>query len=137
MMAHEDGYFRGYVHLSAAWYAKDSRSFGTVDEIMIGLNHREGGTAGEFAIRWLEVGGRSVPRLEAFGDGWAALVQHFGDLLEVLGDGDYRMATPDQMCALLDALGIEDETPREAPAGYKSPARCRTCGQPVDSKEAR
>jgi len=41
---------------------------------MFGMYVKGGGTSGEMAMRWHEIGGKKVPRLEVFSDAWSALV---------------------------------------------------------------
>lgn len=130
MSEYGDDYVRGYSHYNEAWYAVLEDCGG--DEIMIGLNHREGGTVGEFAIRWHELGQCLVPRLEAFNDSWKILVGHFADLLAVLPEFHDANITPKAMCQVLDQLGIEDQTPREAPSPPVGLRRCSECGREYD-----
>ena len=58
---------RGFTHLSASWDGKACLGHDEyVDQVMIGFYHHEGGTTGEFAIRWMSLSGNVTPRLEAF-----------------------------------------------------------------------
>ena len=100
---------RMFTQLSRAWYAEANLRHDLLDEIMIGFYHPGGGTTGEFAIRWEELGGESTPRLEAFDDSWSALWE-FRDLLEKLAEVDDQDITPVQLCDILISLGIEDNT---------------------------
>ena len=77
---------------------------------MIGFYNE--GTSGEFAIRWEQLGGRSIPRLQAYDDSWSALV-HFKDLLDAMASVDNENISPEQFCKLLVSLGIKDLTERE------------------------
>jgi len=86
---------------------------------MIGMyadDDRGGGTSGEFAIRWLHVGGRQVPRLEVFDDAWNALTR-FDDLLKWLASVDGRNVTPRQVADALVSMGVKDMTQRDEPDG--------------------
>lgn len=103
---------RAFVHVAEAWYAASAASPHTIDEITVGIYHEDGGTTGEFDIRWTKVGHNVVPRLEAFDDSWAALMQ-FKDLLEAMSLIDNQGITPMAFCGLLKSLGISDKTPRK------------------------
>lgn len=102
---------RGFHHFCEAVYAKTvPLRDGLTDEIMIGLYDTDGGTTGEFAICWLDVGGRSTPQLRAFADSWRALGE-FKDLLTAMQTaGTY--ITPERFCQLLKSLDITDLTHR-------------------------
>ena len=106
---------RQFIHLSRAWYAKSSLANSRVDdEVMIGMYHPEGGTTGEFAIRWSDVGGKSVPMLCVFDDAWDAMMM-FRDVLEVMASVDDQKVTPERFCELLIECGVEDATPEQSP----------------------
>lgn len=107
---------RQFVHLSRAWYGKATLQRETVmhDEINIGFYHTEGGTTGEFGIKWIELGNKEVPELRVFDDGWDAL-WCFSDLLKKMAEIDNENVTPANMCKLLISCGIEDATPTISP----------------------
>jgi len=101
---------RGFTHLSRAWYADANlKDADYVDEIVVGFYHPEGGTTGEFAIKWAELGGKIVLKLSVYDDAWDALL-NFKDLLELMAIADDQNITPDEFCILLRSLGIEDRT---------------------------
>ena len=103
---------KGFSRLSTAWYAKanpDAKP-GFKDEILIGFYDEEGGTAGEFAIRWFPHGAK----LEAYDDSWKALWQ-FRDLIEELAALDSQDATPDEVEAALLKMGYKNMTPLVRP----------------------
>lgn len=102
---------RAFIHAKEAWYKFPLAPY-TIDEVMVGLYRKDGGTSGEFAVRWSNVGGKSVPRLEAFDNSWAALGQ-FQDLLVAMSMIDDQGITPTAFCELLKSLGISDRTPRK------------------------
>lgn len=52
MASKHDGDIRGFSILSEAYYAKVCMPADAIDEIMIGMYCRDGGTSGEFAVRW-------------------------------------------------------------------------------------
>ncbi len=115
-MKNFDGCKRGFYHTGAAWYAPSALatqrcSDPAADEIVIGMYHSDGGTMGEFAIRWMTVGHKATPRLEVFNDAWQALAK-FPDLLELLANHDGQNITPEKLCTLLVNLGLWDKTER-------------------------
>lgn len=106
--------FRVYTQ---SWYSRDvPMEADLAEEIMVGMYHPEGGTSGEFALRWVSIGGRPVARLEAFDDSWSAL-QKFGDLLAWMATVDGDNVTPEQVAAAMREMGIVDATTRTRPAG--------------------
>ena len=118
-----EGCERQFIHTGRAWYGESALLHQRViDEIMIGMYHSEGGTSGEFAVRWSELAGRAVPMLCVFDDAWDAL-QMFRDVLEAMARVDDQNVTPDQFCELLSACGVKDATP------YKNPS-VTSCSKP-------
>lgn len=111
-MKTHDGCKRGFTHLSASWYGKSCLARADyVDHVMIGFYHPEGGTAGEFSIRWMILSGKVTPRLEAFDDAWHALYE-FRDVLAKLAEHDGEDMSPEAICSLLIECGVEDMTQR-------------------------
>lgn len=115
--AKHDGMIRGFYHLSEAWYAEANfkdRTDGMVDNINIGFYSPDGngGTTGEFTVRWAELGGKLVPQLCVFDDAWEALT-YFSDLLRDMAVIDNGNISPKGFCIILKRLGIKDLTPRE------------------------
>lgn len=113
-MRDHEGDIRGFYHLAEAWYADANRSSTYTDEVNFGLFSPEGGTSGEMSVKWQELGGESVPQLQAFDDGWSALSM-FPDLIAWMADKDSEKVTPKQFCEILLHLGFHDMTPRENP----------------------
>lgn len=111
-----DGSVRGFYHLAEAWYAEVNHSSEYTDEVNFGLFAIEGGTTGEMTVSWKELGGKSVPELRVFDDGWSVLAT-FTDLIVEFGKLDDQNITPKEFCALLLRLGFEDQTPRKNPYG--------------------
>jgi hypothetical protein len=110
------GCIRGFYIHGKSWYAKSSPLVGCVEEIMIGMYAPEGGSTGEFAVRWIDIGGRQpAPRLEVFDDAWHALASRFGDLLTWMATVDRDNVTPSAFAANLRAMGVEDRTARVRP----------------------
>ena len=106
---------RQFIQLSRAWYAETFLPNSRLnDEVTVGMYHPEGGTTGEFAIRWSEIGGKIVPMLCAFDDAWDALMM-FRDVLEVMASVNDQNVTPDRFCELLIECGVEDATPEKSP----------------------
>jgi hypothetical protein len=109
---------RGFTHTSAAWYGKAVlANCPEMDRVTMGFYHPEGGTTGEFAIEWLTVGGKVTPQLQAFNDGWSAL-HLFADVLAKLAERDSEDPTPNDVCAILLACGVEDMTPHRYEDSY-------------------
>lgn len=114
-MSKHDGCTRGFTHLNESWYAPALGKYKErLDEVMIGYYAEEGGTSGEFAIRWTEVGGKPVPRLEVFDDAWDALT-HFQDVLLEMAAVDSQNIDPLRFCEALQRCGLIDRTQRVQP----------------------
>lgn len=110
------GAVRGFHHLSSAWYGRSALVHrGCFDEVMVGMYHPSGGTSGEFAVRWHNVGSSLTPRLEVFDGAWGAL-QQFRDLLDAMAELDDKRTSPSAFCDLLRSLGVKDLTERYRPA---------------------
>lgn len=118
MKTKHDGCERGFIIRSEAWYGKSQNKPETLDEIMIGMYHHEGGTTGEFGVRWTTIGGHATPRLEVFNDAWDAL-QRFGDMLAWMASVDDKHISPQSFADALRGMGIKDLTERHNP--YASP----------------
>lgn len=119
---HEDC-FRGFSHLSKAWYGKSClaayETCDCVDEIMVGMYSEGGGTTGEFGIRWSVLDGKFVPQLQVYSDAFEVLVHQFTDLLAVLVSMDGTDPTPEQISAHLIRLGVKDLTELTMPGSPK------------------
>lgn len=115
MSQKHDGCNRQFIHTNRAWYGPTRLASGRViDEITIGMYHPEGGTTGEFAIRWVELGRSIVPMLCAFDDAWSSLSM-FNDVLDKMASVDDQYISPDDFCKMLVSCGVEDATPTENP----------------------
>lgn len=115
---------RKFINLSRAWYGDANlRGSEVLDEITIGFYHPDGGTTGEFTIRWIELGGEITPMLCSYDDSWDALWQ-FRDVLKKMVAKDGENPSPTEMCELLESCGIEDATPTKSPYG-DDPAKPR------------
>ena len=113
-MKDHSGCNRQFVQVSRAWYAKSSLVDDTIDEIVIGFYHPDGGTTGEFVLQWVCINNRPTPILYSFEDSWNALWS-FQDLLEKMADLDGENPSPEQICQILLELGVEDATPKISP----------------------
>lgn len=111
---------RTFIVSSQAWYASSCNLKAGEDEILIGMSHLEGGTTGEFSLKWTMVGNEMTPRLRAYEDSWSALYE-FSDLLQELAKLDGTNPSVDAVVAVLLKCGVEDETPRTGPRS-KNPA---------------
>jgi hypothetical protein len=110
---HKDG-IKGFYHLSKAWYGEANlRDSKYQDEITIGFFHPEGGTSGEFSVRWQELGGKSTPQLQVFNDGWSALSK-MPELISKLGELDNMHISPIAFSGMLIEIGFKDLTPLES-----------------------
>jgi hypothetical protein len=102
---------RQFVVTGQAWYAEACKRPDIENEITIGLYHPEGGTTGEFSIKWTLLQGKNTPYLKAYNDSWSAL-QEFSDFLEALSKLDGTDPTEDEVIAVLLKCGVEDATER-------------------------
>lgn len=108
----ENDFVRGFHVTAEAWYSKSPSTAPDKPEIMFGLYAISGGTRGEMSIKWHELAGKSVPRLEVFDDGWKVLYT-FADVLEAMANEDNRNITPKQFCDILMRCGFKDLTERD------------------------
>lgn len=133
-MSKHEGCKRQFTHLKRAWYGSANLPRGKkVDSVTMGFYDEEGGTSGEFSMEWEDLGTHVHPRLCAFDDSWSALWE-FRDFLEALAQMDGEDPTPEEICALLESMGVEDDTPEKNPYDA-SPVSCPTCGQPTSRLE--
>lgn len=127
---------RQFIQLSRAWYADANLRGGEViDEITMGFYHKDGGTTGEFAIRWIELSGSKTPMLCSFDDSWDALWQ-FRDVLEVMATMDGTNPTPEEICKMLVSVGVEDNTPEVSTYGDSEADGRRIWRKPDTAKDA-
>lgn len=110
-MRDHTGHFRGFFIARESWHFRPGNLDSQFDDIEIGMYSPEGGTSGEFSIRWVSLCGKEVPRLEVFNDGWSAL-SRFSDLLDVLSQEDDNDLTREEVKTILLQLGIKDITQR-------------------------
>lgn len=103
---------RSYILTKEAFYAESAPK---EEEVYIQVKKEDGTDCGGFAIVWHWIGACYSPRVEAFDDAWSA-VALCADALKKLAiaPGSKQLVTVDQVVALLDELGFEDVTEREA-----------------------
>lgn len=102
----------GYIIYNESWYYNSLQTFipeHFVYEIMVLINPESGGVDAEFPIRWYMLGGKSVPRIEMYGDCWRFLPQLQSLFADLAGLGMY--ATHESVVACLNTHA-EDMTER-------------------------
>ena len=115
-MTKHDGCFRGFHHLSQAWYA-DANLRGSdviVDEISLGYYHPDGSCGMEMCIRWIRIGSQVYAKLEVFNDAWLVLAG-FKDVIDGLAAWNDKSPAPERVAELLINCGFKDLTARESP----------------------
>lgn len=118
-MANHKSMKRGYIRSHLAWYAKANHI--VLPELNIGMfgSDDEGGTSGEFTIKWIDLNGQLCANLSVFEDAWSAIFDKYKDLLKELAKVDGKNIQEPELVAILDKLGIEDITSYEMPDRYK------------------
>ncbi len=115
--------YRGFCHMGEAYYHKGDRALrfpsGVVDQVCFGLSCGDGGTHGEMLMEFSELGGKVIPQLKVYDDGWIIL-SSFTDLLAELAKENrasisVKSITPKEFCAILLRCGFKDKTPYENP----------------------
>lgn len=104
---------RAFTHTAESWYADTALVFFN-DEILIGDYPVDGGTRGEFAIRWFLTCDGLAARIEAFYDSWAFMAE-CKDLFDALAGLNDKSPSPQEVCAILKSIGFDDITKRERP----------------------
>lgn len=89
-----------------AYYAK---ALNKDQETMICMDLEDDEYYGEFAIRWIELGGESIPKIEAYDDSWKALFSA-PDLIEYLTKVNNKDVTQVELVNALISLGFTDRT---------------------------
>lgn len=114
-MKNHSSMIRGFSHFGGAWYGR-KKVLPTEDRINVGFySETSGGTTGEFAITWVDLGSKLAPRIECFSDAWDAIT-HFQDFLAALAEIDNTDPTPVEVCEILRRLGIKDLTKYNPPS---------------------
>lgn len=135
MMKDHGGCVKAFHWTGKAWYGRDGTSFhdGQLDEIMIGMYAPEGGTSGEFGIRWYELGGKVTPQIRVWDDAFDVLYR-FQDLLSYLAEHDAERMSASAIATFLLNAGYEDMTAYESPYS-ECPSLCPKCGQTLPVAE--
>lgn len=103
---------RGFSRYTHAYYARAGGLGDRVrEEVMIGFYPIGGGTCGEFAVRWMDIGPHVTPRLEVFDDAWRAFIA-MPELHRLLKRHADKNISPDDFCAELVRIGLKDCTAR-------------------------
>lgn len=138
---------RTFYVFGQSWYAgaipKD-RDF--VEEINFGVSAfteagEEDGSVGEMALRWVSMGGKNVPRLDAFDDSWEVLAG-MPEVVQYLGSVNDKNITPEDFAKALIGFGFVDKTARANPRAVEARpceplieaarlVKCGACGQPL------
>lgn len=97
-------------HRAFQWFTKDRHSR-TIpcNEIQFGAYSDDGGTTGEMAMRWHNLDGKMIPRLEAFDDSWYLLFQ-FHDVFKRLSEVGGKAISEQQFVDILLSCGFKDIT---------------------------
>ena len=103
---------RGFYITNESWYFSPSllnpdENF----EILIGMFDEDGSATGEFKVVWVDISGKSTPKLEAFNDSWSALLE-FPDVLQFMKDVDSERVSPREFALKLVSFGVSDLTKR-------------------------
>ncbi|GHU59216.1 hypothetical protein FACS189444_4150 [Spirochaetia bacterium] len=98
---------RGFYLNNKAWYAESNRI--KLPEIMFGIYWKNDGTEGEMAMKWIDLGRKTVPRLEVYCDAWKVL-NTFKDVLDDLAAVNGKDITDDQFVEILKKRGFRDLT---------------------------
>lgn len=86
------------------------------DEIMLGIQHPDGGCLCELAIKWHLLQDKPIPRLEAFSEAWHLLqTDTLQSVLKHLTQEKEPLPTPDELSALLIDHGFVDQSDRPLP----------------------
>lgn len=113
-------YRREYYLSHESYYWEVTKTEGYPYEIMIGIDAVGGGTAGEFGIRWHNLGSVCSPRLEIFNDAWWIL-EVYPEFFKDLGAIDCHREPSDSekgvqlVVELLKRHGFVDTTKRVGP----------------------
>lgn len=109
-----EGDKKGFTQLSKTSYGETilNKEKNVKDIVTIGFYAEEGGTSGEFEIRWevFKEGYKEiicVPKLEIFNDAWSSL-SNMPELIKFLGRNDNKNITADELCSFLEYSGYEN-----------------------------
>ena len=103
---------RKIYHLSRSWYGEAClKKYNYVDEVTFGLYDPDGGTTGEMAVKWYDLGADKPPspKFECFDDAWH-LLDEFQDVINMFISVANKQIQPKNLCKLLKECGFEDAT---------------------------
>jgi len=103
---------RGYHRTNKAWYSANGNR--KTVEVMFGMYHPDGGTSGEMAMEWINLGVSypSVAQLKSFEDSWGVLAL-FNDLILKLSEFDSKNIQEEEFIEILNKCGFKDLTQYE------------------------
>lgn len=103
-----DNLFWGFTCYSRQDYANVTLQ-DAEDEIMLGIQHPDGGCLCELKISWHRLGGKLVPQLNVFSEAWHLLnTPTFQKVLNQLAREKESLASPNEVSALLIQCGFTD-----------------------------
>ncbi len=111
---------KGFYVLTESYYFSPSvLGKNITEQIMIGDYDPDGGTSGEFSIRWFLLSGPTIsPKIEMFNDSWQLLREYawFFDALSLVSSGqmDGVDVSPGEIITILKAHGFKDLTQRKS-----------------------
>jgi hypothetical protein len=100
---------RGFIWDNKAWYYKVIPKDKYVCRIDFGIYDTDGGTTGEMTMKWFDLDGENVPRLEAFNDSWETLAS-FKDVIDAMALVDGKNITDEEFVKILLSCGFTDRT---------------------------
>lgn len=104
--------FWGFTCYSRQNYA-GSAPLDAEDEIMLGIQHPEGGCLCELGISWHLLSRKLVPQLHVYSEAWHLLnTPTFRMVLNLLTKEKEPLPTPDEVSMLLIACGFVDQSDR-------------------------
>lgn len=112
IMTEQSDCIRGFHHLSKAWYGSAAMVDGVVDEIVVGIYDKDGGTIGEFNIEWEE--DCMVPKFVIWTDALPALAE-FSDFMKLMAAHNGAFISAKKVCKILESCNIKDLTEVERP----------------------
>lgn len=95
------GCFRGYYRDSKSVY-----SLNTI-QVTFGMYHPQSKRGNEMVMKWVDLEGKYVAKLECFEDAFTML-KLFSDVVEKLSETN--LITEEEFCELLEDCGFEDLT---------------------------
>lgn len=102
----------GYYWLSRSYYADSFVTEKLKDEVNIGLYYQEGGTDGEFSIKWEELCGKYPAKIVSWDDSWNALTTP--EVVKILSKLNDTNPDPEDLVGLLNEAGFKDFTKYES-----------------------